>query len=118
MGDLVPSRQDLVKQGMRGVAGVGGGIGLLILSGIRNAGLVPGLIAGGVLAVVGLVIGRSREDRNAGLIALGAGIVTAVASIPVIGGVVGWLLPVAGIGLLLAGGYSLFKFWTNLRKRN
>lgn len=117
MGDIVP-RNQLVKQGVKGVAGVGGGIGLLILNGIASAGFIPGLVAGGIVAIAGLVIGSSREDRTAGLITIGAGAATILASLPVIGGLVGWLMPVAGVGLILAGGWSLFKFWRNLRKRS
>ena len=117
MGDLVP-RQELVKQGVKGVAGVGGGIGLLILNGIASAGFLPGLIVGGLVTVAGMVIGSSKEDRRAGLITVAAGVLTVIASLPFIGGIAGWLLPVAGIGLIVAGGYSLFKFWRNLRKRS
>lgn len=117
MGDIVP-RNQLVKQGVQGVAGIGGGIGLLILKAIASAGFVPGLIVGGIVGIAGLVIASSREDRTAGMIALGAGALTIVASIPVIGPVVGWLMPVAGIGLIIAGGISLFRFLRNLRRRS
>ncbi len=116
MGDLVP-RDQLVKQGMKGIAGVGGGIGLLVLTGI-SAHPIAGLIAGGVVAVAGAVIGSSPEDRRAGMVTVGAGLATVVASLPVIGPLVHWLLPVAGVGLILAGGWSLFKFWRNLRRRS
>ena len=117
MGDIVP-RNQLVKQGVQGIAGIGGGIGLLILKAIASAGFIPGLIAGGIVGIAGLVIASSKEDRTAGLIAVGAGAVTIVASIPAIGGVVGWLMPVAGIGLIVAGAISLFRFLRNLRRRS
>ena len=93
MGDIVP-RNQLVKQGVQGIAGIGGGIGLLILKAIASAGFIPGLIA------------------------VGAGAVTIVASIPAIGGAVGWLMPVAGVGLIVAGAISLFRFLRNLRRRS
>ena len=47
MGDIVP-RNQLVKQGVQGIAGVGGGIGLLVLRAIAAIGegalSLPGLI--------------------------------------------------------------------------
>jgi hypothetical protein len=30
----------------------------------------------------------------------------------------GWLMPVAGVGLIIAGGISLFRFIRNLRRRS
>jgi hypothetical protein len=49
---------------------------------------------------------------------VGAGALTIVASIPGIGGAVGWLMPVAGVGLIIAGAISLFRFLRNLRRRS
>jgi hypothetical protein len=119
MGDIVP-RNQLVKQGFKGFAGVGGGVALLVLraiTGIGGAFSLPGLIVGGIVSVVGAIIATSPEDRRAGYVALGAGILTMVASLPILGGLAGGLMWIGGIGLILAGGWSLFKFWRNLRKR-
>ena len=77
MGDIVP-RNQLVKQGVQGIAGIGGGIGLLILKAIASAGFIPGLIAVGAGAVtissldssnrgcrrLADACGRSRTDRR------------------------------------------------------
>jgi len=119
MGDLM-ERKDLVKQGIKGLGGVGGGITLLVLKGIasRGAGIsIPGLIAGGAVVLVGMVISSSREDRNAGLITVAAGAATAAASLPLVGGIAGWLMSLAGILLIGGGAFSLYKFWTNMRRR-
>ena len=116
MGENV-ARSVLVRQGVKGIAGVGGGIALLILKGIAAAGFWPGLLAGAVVSIAGLVIGSSREDRAAGMVTAAAGAATVLASIPGLRGGVGWLMWVSGIGLILAGAWSLFKFWRNLRKR-
>jgi hypothetical protein len=116
MSDLVP-RSQLTKQAVSGAAGVGGGIALLILRAVSAAGFLPGAIVGGIIAVAGLVIGSSKEDRTAGWIVLGAGLVTVVGSIPGVGGAVRWLLPVTGIGLLVMGAVQLIRFLINLRKR-
>jgi len=119
MGDIVP-RNQLVKQGFKGFAGVGGGAALLILRAVAHLGgrlSVPGLIAGGIIAAVGAAIASSPEDRRAGLAAAGAGLLTIIASLPGIGGAASALMLIGGIGLLLAGGWSLFRFWRGLRKR-
>ena len=116
MDDLVP-RSQLTKQAVSGAAGVGGGIALFILRAIAAAGFLPGAIVGGIIALAGLVIGSSKEDRTAGWIVFGAGLVTVVGAIPGIGGAVRWLLPVTGIGLLIMGGIQLFRFFRNLKKR-
>ena len=117
LGDIVP-RNVVAGQGIRAIAGVGGGITLLILNGISSAGFLPGLIVGGLVVIAGLVLGSSREDRRAGTVTAVVGAVTVLASIPAIHRALGWLMPAAGIALLLAGLWSLFKFWRNLRKRS
>jgi hypothetical protein len=116
MSDLVP-RSQLTKQAVSGAAGIGGGVALFILRAVAAAGFLPGAIVGGIIALAGLIIGSSKEDRTAGWVVLGAGLVTVIGSIPRVGGAVRWLLPVAGIALLIMGGVQLFRFFRNLRKR-
>jgi hypothetical protein len=119
MGDLIP-RKELTRQGVTGVAGLFGGIGLFILRGIASIGdriSLPGLIAAGIISLAGLVIATGREDRKAGLYTVGAGILTVVASLPLVKGVGDFLLLIAGLGLVGGGLWSLIKFWRNLRKR-
>jgi hypothetical protein len=119
MGDLIP-RNELTRQGVTGVAGVLGGVGVFILRGIASIGTtisLPGIIAAAVITVAGLVIASGKEDRKAGLYTVGAGILTAVASLPLLKGVGGFLLLAAGLGLVGGGIWSLIKFWRNLRKR-
>jgi hypothetical protein len=121
MGDIVP-RNQLVKQGVQGVAGIGGGIGLLILRGIAAIGeaafSVPGLIIGGVVTVAGMIIMSSREDRRAGMITIGAGVLTLAASLPLVGGIANAFMWIGGLGLIVAGGISLFRFLRNLKRRS
>jgi hypothetical protein len=119
MGDLIP-RKELTRQGVTGIAGLFGGIGLFILKSIASIGdriSLPGLIAAGAISLAGLVIASGREDRKAGLYTVGAGILTAVASLPLTKGVGGFLLLIAGLGLVGGGLWSLIKFWRNLRRR-
>lgn len=117
MNEIVP-RNVLMKQGTKAVGGIGGGVALLVLRGIGGL-LVPGLIVGGVLTAVGIGISsKSKEDRMAGLITTAAGVLTAVASLPIVGGFAKGLMLIGGIGLLVAGGVSLYKFIKGLRSRN
>jgi hypothetical protein len=103
---------------MKGVGAVVGGAGLLILSALSG---VLGLIAGGVIAVVGFALTGSKSDRTAGIVAVVAGIVTAVSSlhrfIPVFPNL-GWLMWIPGIALLGTGIYSLIKFFRGLKSRS
>lgn len=113
MGDLVP-RKDMVKQAMMGIGGIGGGIAIFLLSGLT---FVPALIVGGIIAVIGLAISSKPKDRTAGLITLGAGALLAISKIPVLGAIGQFILIVAGFGLLVVGGLSLYKFIKNLNAR-
>ena len=121
MGDIVP-RNQLVKQGVQGIAGIGGGVGLLILRAIAAIGegafSVAGLIVGGVVTVAGFVIMSSPEDRRAGMITIGAGALTLAASLPLVGGVANAFMWIGGFGLIIAGAISLFRFLRNLRRRS
>jgi len=114
MSDLVP-RKTMVKQGGYAIGGLGGGIALLALHAI---GGVPALIVGGIVALIGLAISSSKDDRTAGIVTAAAGALTAAAAIPVIGGIAGALLTISGIGLLVMGGINLYKFVKNYRKRS
>jgi hypothetical protein len=121
MGDIVP-RNQLVKQGVQGIAGIGGGVGLLILRAIAAIGegafSVAGLIVGGVVTVAGFVIMSSPEDRRAGMITIGAGALTLAASLPLVGGIANAFMWIGGFGLIIAGAISLFRFLRNLRRRS
>ncbi len=112
MDDIVP-REKLVKDGLKGFLATGGGIGLLILKGISSVPLF-GAIVGGILAVIGMGFGISKEDKPAGVIALTTGVLTIIASF--LPGV-RWLMSVAGWGLLIGGAVSLYKFFKKLKTR-
>ncbi|MBT3273999.1 MAG: hypothetical protein HN368_12655 [Spirochaetales bacterium] len=112
--EIVPRKQ-LVSQGSKGLGGVVGGTVLLILNSI--AGGIPSLIVGGIIGLVGLAMSRSKDDKKAGLVIAIAGALTAISAIPAIGGVAGFLLVGSGVGLLLMGGWNLFKFIRGYRKR-
>lgn len=113
MGDIVP-RESVVKFATNAAGGVIGGI--LMLS-LRHLPLVPALIIGGVFALAGLIISRSRDDRTTGGILAGAGVLIAVAGIPLIGAIAGFLMVISGIGLLTVGVLNIFRFFKGLRSR-
>jgi len=120
MNDVVP-RNTLVKYGMKAAGGIGGGIVLFILRAIavggKGAFSLPGLIVGGIFALVGLGLSTSKDDRSLGLIAVGAGALTAIASLPIVGWLGGALMWISGIGLLIGGGLNLFRFIRGKRTR-
>ncbi len=111
MSDIVP-RSEVSRHGVRGVAAVAGGAALLILSAL---GFWGGIIIGGALTVGGFALTGSKSERTLGFIAAGAGILTILAKIihPL-----GSLFVIPGIGLLVVGAVSLFRFFGNLKKRS
>ena len=116
MGDII-SRRELSKQGLQGFSGVAGGVGILVLKTIATSSLLGGLLVGGIIAIGGLVLTASKDDKKAGLVALIAGGLTVLASLPVLKFVATPFMLIGGIGLLLAGGWSLFKFFRGLKNR-
>jgi hypothetical protein len=113
MSDIVP-RSTLARQGVQGVVFLVGGIVLVVVA----AGGLLGIIAGALAVVVGLALTGSKQDRSTGIIATMAGVVVLAAGI--FGRQLGWLLwPVRVAGIILAGlgGYWIWKFVANLRKR-
>ncbi|TVQ38405.1 MAG: hypothetical protein EA384_09315 [Spirochaetaceae bacterium] len=121
MREIVP-RETLVKQGMRGFGGVGGGVGLLVLQSLARIGggfSLPGLIVGGGLTLFGLgVAAKDPTDRDAGLVTAAAGIMTGVASLPIVGGLASGLMWISGVGLLAIGGYNLYRFFRGIKARS
>ena len=114
MGDIVP-RKSVAKYATKAAGGIVGGIVIIIL---KTLPFVPALIIGGIVALIGFSLSRSREDTVAGYIIGAAGILIALGGIPIIGGIAGFLLTVSGIGLIVAGGINLFRFFKGLRSRS
>jgi hypothetical protein len=118
VNDIVP-KETLVKQGSKGIGGVLGGAGILVLNAVTGA-MIPGLIVGGALTVGGLgIAASSREDKVAGTVAAGAGALTVVASLPIplLSSAAGGLMWLSGLGLVGAGVYGLIKFFKGLKSR-
>lgn len=120
MNDIVPS-QTLARQGVAAVAGIGGGLALLVLNAVTGIPLI-GLIAGGVVAVVGFgsMASRAPEDKRVGFIAAAAGSLTVVSHLRFLGPIAslaGSLVGLGVIGLLGMGIWNAFKFVKGLKSR-
>ena len=110
--EIVPTKT-LVRQGTQGVGGVVGGAALLILG---SLGGPWAFIIGGVVTLAGAgVAAASKEDRVAGGVVAGAGVLTVLSGLGL--GVGGALLTLGGIGLLAVGGIGLYRFIRGLRSR-
>ncbi len=117
MREIVP-RNQLVKEGTAGVFSLAGGGGVLLLSAFVGGGFsLLGLLLGGAVAFVGAAVSRDQKDRMVGLGIMAAGVLTAAASLPLIGGIGSFLLGASGIGLLGLGGYNLYRFYRGMRSR-
>ena len=117
MSDIEP-RSQVTKNGMKGVGALAGGVGLVVLSAL---GPVLGLIAGGVLTVVGFSLTSSKSDRTAGVVTAAAGILTAVSGLSRVLHFLpnlGWLMWIPGVALIGAGAWSLIKFFRGVRARS
>ena len=110
--EIVPTKT-LVRQGTTGVGGVVGGGALLILG---SLGGPWAFIIGGIVTLAGAgVAAASKEDRLAGGVVAGAGVLTILSGLGL--GVGGGLLTLGGIGLIAVGAVGLFKFFKGLRSR-
>jgi len=114
MGEIV-SRNELSNQLMKGVGGIGAGIALFLL--LPVVGGPVGFIAAGVLLLAGLILSASKTQRKAGAVSLGAGIITGAVAILQNTPIIKHLFWLAPIGLIIAGGISLFKFFKNMKSR-
>ena len=115
---------DLSKRGTRGVVSAGVGIGLIVVNSILHFPVVGAIIGGG-LAILGLtgLLSRTKTDKVAGAVALAvgvAGLSTVFRHVPILGAIAGFSSFIVGagaIGLLIYGGFNIFKFIKGLRNR-
>jgi len=117
MSDIEP-RSQVSRNGVKGVGALAGGVGLVVLS---LLGPVLGLIAGGLLTVVGFSLTGSKPDRTAGALTAAAGIVTVVSGLSRVLHFLpnlSWLMWIPGVALIGAGAWSLIKFFRGVRSRS
>jgi hypothetical protein len=117
MGDIM-SRDQLSRQGMRGLGGVAGGIALVVVGGAIGS-TIGSMVVGGLVGLVGLAMLTSKGNRKAGLLAIAIGAVTFLTlQVKPIAGLARFLLTVPGIALIGFGAWSLVKFFKNLKARS
>lgn len=117
------SRSSLQRNAVQGGMSLAGGIALLALHGLAGIPFL-GIIAGIAMAGFGYTMVNKKYTRKAGELTQGgvllaAGIITAVAAlpIPVISGFGAFVLWGSGIGLVGYGIWKLFQYHRGMRNR-
>jgi hypothetical protein len=119
-GNYVPTGE-LAKQGVAAVAGIAGGVLLLVMQILggrfRILGIALGLLVGG--AGVSGILSKDREDKKPGMILAAAGILELVSQfgIPLVKPLAGTLLGVTALGLLAMGIWKGIRFLKGLKSR-
>jgi hypothetical protein len=124
MSDLVPQKNEytptsvLAKQGVAAVGCLAGGLVLLIIGALP---VVPTIIIGAIAAVVGLgapIFSKDREDKKVGLIVAATGALFILSTVPILGGLAGFCLGAATLGLFGLGIWKGIQFIKGLKARS
>ncbi|GHT87004.1 hypothetical protein FACS1894137_13430 [Spirochaetia bacterium] len=124
MGDLIGGGNNtptnvLSKQGLIAIGGIAGGTALMI---IRALPSFIGLIAGVIVALIGISGIRSKDpdDRKPGILAAAAGGLAILARVPIkpLAALSGTLLGISALGLLAVGIWNGIKFLKGLKGRS
>ena len=111
MNDIVP-RETLSRQGVAGFTAVAGGVGLMVMGALPG---VLGIVIAGLVTAGGLAFAVGKDDRRPGLVIAGAGVLGILSA--AIGGFPGFVLALAGAGLIAYGGLSIYRFIRGLKSR-
>lgn len=118
MSDNYPvERSEVSRQGVRGVLYTGGGLGLMLFNSLLGIPVL-GHILGGALVILGILglFGRKKNDKLTGTILLAAGGLGLASFL--FKGLTSTLLGIGGVGLLIVGVISLFKFVKGIKSRS
>ena len=113
MYEMVP-RKELERNAMTGIGGIGGGLAVLAVSSVVAGNPIIGLLIAAGMGFGGYRMTKSAEDRTAGKVLMGAGVLTAISALPWFGT---GLFTLAGVGLIGWGGYSIYKFVKGMKSR-
>ncbi len=115
MNEIVPTSV-LAKQGVSAIAGIAGGVGLLVLGGLPS---IFGIVAGAVVGLIGFgaLASPDAADKRAGVIVAAAGGLTVLAKIGLFAGLANTFLGIATVGLLGMGVWNGVKFMMGLKSR-
>ena len=107
---------DLRGRGTKGVMSAVGGVGLLGVNALLSIPVV-GWVVAGALVLVGItgIFGKSKTDKTAGSLMTVAGAAGLAAL--VLPHLTHSLLWLGGVGLLVYGGWNIYKFVKGLRSR-
>lgn len=118
------SREVVVRNATQGAFAVGGGVVVLIVSGIATApvlGPILGSVIGAGLLIGGLTMRSKKVKGNAGsgivLAALGGLTIASALSLPILGGLSAAALTISGIGLIGFGAWKLWNFYKGFKER-
>jgi hypothetical protein len=120
MNDLVKKevpRDKLVKQGVTAVGSLIGGAALAIVNALPS---VIGLVAGGVITVlgVGALASKDPTDKKAGMVITAAGGLTVLSRLGIFRGLTGGILGLGVVGLIGLGIVKGIQFLRGLKSRS
>jgi hypothetical protein len=107
----------LSKKGVMAIGCIAGGLGLFILGSLST---VAGIVTGAVAAVVGICALSSKDpsDKTPGFIIAGAGALTIVSKLPLLGFLAKPVLGFGAVVLLGVGIWNGIKFFKGLKARS
>jgi hypothetical protein len=111
-----PSTKELAKQGVSAVAGIAGGVALFVLGALPP---IAGIIAGAVVAVVGIsgLLSKDPEDKKPGMVVTIGGALAIFSKVGLVRPLAGTLLGIGALGLLALGIWNGIKFLKGLKSR-
>ena len=111
---------DLMKRENRGkialgASGIGGGAGILLLTGIVAGHFLPALVIGGLVVWGSWRLFQKPNSALVGMVGLAAGLLVVASGIPIVGGLASLLLGISGLGLLAGGVLAVWQVIKNRR---